>query len=137
MMRSTESSNKDTEKDNNSSENSTILIDMNRKEEVATGPGSVVIVTIAIMPNSDRTDTTPNIVWTICDTGRISNMDVMDGLISHAINGCLLLFEQIQIAVREHALRILSSRGGGNPTNNNSNKASVVVTNALVQLQGD
>lgn len=86
---------------------SPILIDLNRKEELGNGPGSVVVLPCAILPQRSNA-----VVWTYCETGRLPSIDTMERLLESAIDGCRLIFEQIQIAVRERASSVLLSRTG-------------------------
>lgn len=85
---------------------SSIYIDLNRKEELGTGPGSVVVMPCSILAQRGT------VVWTHCETGRLPSIDTMERLLESSIEGCRAIFDHIQSAVRERANTILLARNG-------------------------
>jgi exosome complex component RRP41 len=81
-----------------------VLIDLNRREEIGLSCGPVVVVPCTVIPNRGT------VVWTHCETGRIPTIDTMEVLIQAVFDSCRIIYEHIQSSIRERAITVINSR---------------------------
>lgn len=84
----------------------TALVDLNRKEEIISHGGQPAVrLTCAIMPHRN------SVVLTQCEN-RLSSFAVLETMLESATEGCQLIAEMMQAAVRERASTLLAARQG-------------------------
>jgi exosome complex component RRP41 len=84
----------------------TTLVDLNRREEAPVGGQAAVQLQCAILPHRNR------IVLTQCESRLANGIDTLERILEAAMEGCQLMAEIMQAAVRERASTLLAARQG-------------------------
>ncbi|KAL7578420.1 hypothetical protein ACA910_012815 [Epithemia clementina (nom. ined.)] len=88
-----------------SSNDDTTLVDLNRREESATGGQPAVQLPCAMLPQRGT------VVYAQCEA-RLPNYTALEQVLEAAMEGCRAVFEVMQAAVRDRAVSVLAMNRG-------------------------